>query len=75
MLELFSTLWRSLLRARAHRRTAAMPPACGSADLLAHPLIAAMSERELADLPFPRGRAGNGAGSGPRSPAHCREAR
>ena len=54
MLEFFSIEWRFGLRARGRRPNAGGLPSCQSADLLAHPAIAAMSERELADLPFPR---------------------
>lgn len=54
MLELFSTLWRRG-QARLVRKPGAGTSVPGpETDLLAHPVIAAMGERELADLPFPR---------------------
>jgi len=47
-------------------------PSCQTPDLLAHPAIARMSERELADLPFPRDPV---EVRSPRSPIACHGAR
>jgi hypothetical protein len=55
MLELFSTLWRRVQARRARKPGAGTSDPGPESDLLAHTVIAAMGERELADLPFPRG--------------------
>lgn len=54
MLQFFSIPWRLIAGACTRRFHAGRMPSCQATDLLAHPAIATMSERELADLPFPR---------------------
>jgi hypothetical protein len=72
MLQFFSTAWRIVAGTGARRRAKGRTPSCQAADLLAHPAIARMSERELADLPFPRDP---GDARPPRPPIACQGAR
>ena len=72
MLEFFSIPWRLIAGACTRRFHAGRMPSCQATDLLAHPAIATMSERELGDLPFPRDL---GEARPPRPPIACQRAR
>ncbi|WP_187969920.1 hypothetical protein [Aquibium microcysteis] len=71
MFQFFSMGRRLASRLRACGAVGGCTPSCQAPDLLAHPAIARMSERELADLPFPRDPDEARPQRSPRPPIAC----